>query len=326
MRSLLRIAAGAALVLAATAGMSRNACAAYPDHPVKLIVPFAAGGPTDVIARILAQKLSDRLGQQFYVEDHAGAGGNIGMGLAAREAPDGYTLLVVSSSFVVNPSLYTTIPYDPFKDFAPVTLAAASPNVLVVHPSVPAKSVAELVALVRAHPGQYSYGMPGAGTTPHLSGELFKLSEKLDMITVPFGGAGPAIQSTVAGHTPIAFTALPPAAPMVQGGQLRALAVTAAKRSSALPDVPTMAEAGLPGQEADTLQGVLVPAGTPQAIIDTLHEQIVTIVALPDVQRELDQLGFEAVADTPSAFAARIKDEIARWAKVIADAHINKLQ
>jgi len=289
-----------------------------------VIVPFAAAGPTDVIARMLAQKLSERLGQQFYVENHAGAGGNLGMGMATREPADGYSILVVSSSFVVNPSLYAKIPYDPYKDFAPVTLAAASPNILVVHPSVPAKSVNELVELVRRNPGKYNYAMPGAGTTPHLGGELFKLSLKLDIVTVPFGGAGPAIQSTTAGHTPIAFTALPPATALVQAGQLRALAVTSAKRSPALPDVATMAEAGVAGQEADTLQGVLVPAGTPQAIIDKLNGEIVKIIAMPEVKKQLDQLGFEPVANTPAEFAARIKQEIVRWAKVIDDAHIDR--
>jgi tripartite-type tricarboxylate transporter receptor subunit TctC len=321
MKCLVRLLAAAALL---TAGAAHAQTAAYPTHAVKVIVPFAPAGPTDVIARLLAQKLSESLGQQFYVENHPGAGGNLGMGMAAREAADGYTILVVSSSYVVNPSLYNKIPYDPYKDFAPVTLAAASPNVLVVNPTIPAKSVKELVELVRANPGKYSYAMPGAGTTPHLSGELFKLSEKLDMVTVPFGGAGPAIQSAVAGHTPIAFTALPPAAPLVQGDQLRALAVTSAKRSAALPTVPTMAEAGLPGQEADTLQGVLVPAGTPKEIIDKLHDEIVKIVAMPDVKKQLDQLGFDPVANSPEEFGARIKTEVARWEKVIGEAKIPK--
>ena len=320
---LLRIGACLGALVFAGGGRAQDA-ATYPNHPVKVIVPFAAAGPTDVIARMLAQRLSERLGQQFYVENHAGAGGNLGMGMAAREPADGYSILVVSSSFVVNPSLYAKIPYDPYKDFAPVTLAAASPNVLVVHPSVPAKSVKELIELVRANPGKYNYAMPGAGTTPHLGGELFKLSLKLDLVTVPFGGAAPAIQSTAAGHTPIAFTALPPAAPLVQAGQLRALAVTSAKRSPALPDIATMAEAGVEGQEADTLQGVLVPAGTPPAVIDKLNGEIVKILVAPEVKKQLDQLGFEPVGNTPAEFATRIKEEIARWAKVIDDAHIEK--
>jgi tripartite-type tricarboxylate transporter receptor subunit TctC len=185
------------------------------------------------------------------------AGGNIGMVQVAKSAPDGYTILVASSSFVVNPSLYAKNPYDPFKDFAPVTLAAASPNILVVNADFPAKTVKELVDLVTKNPGKYNYAMPGTGTTPHLAGELFKLTFKLDLATVPFNGAGPAIQSAVAGHTPVAFTALPPTAPQVQGGKLRGLAVTATKRSSAPPDVPTMAEAGVTGQGTETMQGHL---------------------------------------------------------------------
>ena len=186
-------------------------------------MPFAPAGPTDVMARLIAQKLSEALKQQFYVENHPGAGGNIGMTQVAKSAPDGYTILVASSSYVVNPSLYAKNPYDPFKDFAPVTLAAASPNILVVNADFPAKSVKELVDLIKKEPGKYNYAMPGTGTTPHLAGELFKLTFKLDLATVPFNGAGPAIQSAVAGHTPIAFTALPPTAPQVQGGKLRGL-------------------------------------------------------------------------------------------------------
>ncbi len=294
----------------------------YPTHPVRMIVPFAPGGPTDLIARILAQKLSESLGQQFVVENHAGAGGNIGMGLAAKASADGYHILVASSSFVVNPSLYAKNSYDPIKDFAPVTLAAASPNVLVVHPSVPAKNLQELVALVKANPGKYSYAQPGTGTTPHLSGELFRITFKLDIVSVPFNGAAPAITSTLGGHTPIAVTAVPPAMPHIKSGALRALAVTSAKRTAGLPDVPTMAEAGAPGQEAETMQGVLVPAGTPREIIDRLQREIVKIVALPDVKERLATLGFDPIANKPEEFGAYIKSEIARWAKVINEANI----
>ena len=193
----------------------------YPNKPVKVIVPFAPAGPTDVMARLIAQKLSETLGQQFYVENHAGAGGNLGMSLVAKSPADGYTILVASSSYVVNPSLYAKNPYDPYKDFAPVTLAAASPNIVVVHPDLPVKSMKELVDYIKANPGKSSIANPGVGTTPQLAAELFKLQLKLDATSVPFGGAGPAIQSAVAGHTPIAFTALPPTAPQVQGGKLR---------------------------------------------------------------------------------------------------------
>jgi tripartite-type tricarboxylate transporter receptor subunit TctC len=295
---------------------------AYPTRPVRLIVPFAPAGPTDVFARLLVQKLSQNLGQRFYVENQVGAGGNIGMGNAAHAAADGYTIVFVSTSYIVNPSLYAKIPYDPFKDFAPVTLAAVSPNVLTVHPSVPAKTVKELIAEIKANPGKYSFASAGLGTTPHLSGELLKLSQGLDLVHVPFNGSAPAIQSVLAGHTPIAFTVITPVVPQVKEGKLRALAVTTPKRSPALPEVPTLAEAGLPDQEADTMQGILVPAGTPKAIIDLLHSEIVKVIALADVKERMAVLGFEPVANTPEEFAARIKFEVPKWAKVIRDANI----
>ena len=319
------LGAGAALIAAAVAvnlGVAPAQAAGYPDHPVKVIVPFAAGGPTDVMARLIAQKLSENLKQQFYVENHPGAGGNIGMTQAARSTPDGYTILVASSSFTVNPSLYAKNPYDAFKDFAPITLAAASPNILVVNPEVPAKTVKELVDLLKANPGKYSIANPGIGTTPQLAAELFKLALKLDATSVPFGGAAPAVQSTVAGHTPIAFAALPPTAPQVQGGKLRALAVTSAKRSPALPDVPTLAEAGIKEQISETMQGVLAPAGTPKAIVDQLNAEIAKVMALPDVQAKCAQLGFDVVANKPEAFAAYIKADVEKWGKVIKDANI----
>jgi tripartite-type tricarboxylate transporter receptor subunit TctC len=318
------LGAGAALIAAAFVAPAQ--AAGYPDHPVKVVVPFAAGGPTDVMARLIAQKLSENLKQQFYVENHPGAGGNIGMTQVARSTPDGYTILVASSSFTVNPSLYAKNPYDAFKDFAPITLAAASPNILVVNPEVPAKTVKELVDLLKANPGKYSIANPGIGTTPQLAAELFKLALKLDATSVPFGGAAPAVQSTVAGHTPIAFAALPPTAPQVQGGKLRALAVTSAKRSLALPDVPTLAEAGIKEQLSETMQGVLAPAGTPKAIVDQLNAEIAKVMALKDVQDKCAQLGFDVVADKPDAFAAYIKADVEKWGKVIKDANIPQIK
>jgi tripartite-type tricarboxylate transporter receptor subunit TctC len=278
------------------------------------------------MARLIAQKLSESLRQQFYVENHPGAGGNIGMMQVAKSTPDGYTILVTSSAFMVNPSLYAKNPFDPFKDFAPVMLAAASPNILVVNSDFPAKTVKDLVELIKKEPGKYNYAMPGAGTTPHLAGELFKLTFKLDLATVPFNGAGPAIQSAVAGHTPVAFTALPPTAPQIQGGKLRGLAVTAAKRSSALPDVPTMAEAGVTGQESETMQGIFLPAGAPKEIVNLLNSEIAKAMALPDVKEKCAQLGFEVVANKPDEFAAYIKKEVDKWGKVIKDANIPQIQ
>jgi tripartite-type tricarboxylate transporter receptor subunit TctC len=325
MRSIIRSLAACVALLASILGIA-PAAAAYPDHPVKVIVPFAAGGPTDVMARLIAQKLSENLKQRFYIENHPGAGGNIGMNQVAKAAPDGYTILVASSSFVVNPSLYAKNPYDAFKDFAPVTLAAASPNILVVNPEVPAKTVKELIDLLKANPGKYNIANPGIGTTPQLAAELFKLSLKLDATSVPFGGAAPAIQSTVAGHTLIAFAALPPTAPQVAGGTLRALAVTSAKRSPALPDVPTLAEAGVKEQISETMQGILVPAATPKAIIDQLNAEIVKVMALPDVKAKCATLGFDAVANKPQEFAAYIKSEVEKWGKVIKDANIPQIK
>jgi tripartite-type tricarboxylate transporter receptor subunit TctC len=325
MTSILRVLAALAALFAAIIGIAPVSAAGYPDKPVKIVVPFAPAGPTDVMARLIAQKLSESLKQQFYVENHAGAGGNLGMSAVAKSAPDGYTILVASSSFVVNPSLYAKNPYDAFKDFAPITLAAASPNILVINPEIPAKSVKELIDLVKANPGKYNIANPGIGTTPQLASELFKLTYKLDATSVPFGGAGPAIQNAVAGHTPIVFSALPPTAPQVQGGKLRGLAVTSVKRSAALPDVPTMAESGVVGQESETMQGILVPAGTPKDIVDLLNREIVKVMALADVKEKCATLGFDVVANSPQEFAAYIKKEVEKWGKVIKDAKIPQI-
>jgi tripartite-type tricarboxylate transporter receptor subunit TctC len=312
------LAALVTLMLSAASALAQG----YPTKPVRVVVGFAAGGPTDVIARIVAQKLTDSLHQQFVVENLPGAGGNLASGQVARAAADGYTVMVISTGFVVNPSLYARVPYDPVKDFAPVTLVAASPNVLVVNPSVPAKTIPELVQLIRDNPGKYSYAGPGVGSTPHLSGELFRLAFNLDLTHVPFTGAGPAIQSTMGGHTPIAFTALPPALGAVKEGQLRALGVAADKRVAALPDLPTFAEQGVKGQEADTLTGIVVPAATPKEIVDLLYREIAKAVAQPDVKGKLATLGFNPIANTPEEFGARIKVEIEKWGKVVRDAKL----
>ena len=326
MRSIVRSLTACAALFAVALAVAPTSAADYPDKPVKIIVPFAAGGPTDVMARLIAQKLSESLKQQFFVENHPGAGGNIGMTIVARANPDGYTILLASSSFVVNPSLFANNPYDAFKDFEPVTLAAASPNILVVNPELPVKTVKELVDLLKANPYKYSIANPGIGTTPQLAAELFKLALKLDATSVPFGGAAPAVQSTVAGHTPIAFAAMPPTAPQVAGGKLRALAVTSAKRSPALPDVPTLAESGIKEQESETMQGVLVPTKTPKAIVDRLHAEIAKAMALPDVTAKCAQLGFDPVADTPQEFAGYIKKEVEKWGNVIREAKIPQIK
>lgn len=294
----------------------------YPVRQVKVIVPFGAGGPTDVFARLVAQRMSAKLGQQFYIENQGGAGGNIGMAAVARAKPDGHTLLVVSSSFVANPSLYARAPYHPIKDFEPITLAALTPNILVVHPSFPTKNVQELIAYVKANPGKYSFASSGAGTAPHLTAEVLKASQGLDLVHIPFAGSSPAIQSVLGGHTPIGFTVMTPAVGQVLDGKLRALAVTTPLRSPALPDVPTLIEQGFSGLESDTMQGYLAPAGTPKAIIDLLQKEIVAAMDDPDVKSKMAQLGFDAVGSSPEQFRGRIEAELPKWAKVIKDANL----
>ena len=315
---------GIALGLAAllVAGASFAQTSPYPDRPVKMIAPFAPGGPVDAVARVLAPKLSEGFGQQFYVENHPGGSGNIGTALAAKAAADGYTILVISSTLVVNPSLFAKLGFDTTSDLAPVSLVGVSPQVLLVHPSVPAASVKELVAWVKASPGQLSYAHAGLGTPGYLAGEMLKQAFGLDLVAVSFNGGGPAITSTIGGHTPILYTSISTAAGHIKQGTVRTLAVTSARRSPALPDVPTLAEAGAPGQESDIILGVLVPAGTPRGVIDRLHREIVRIVALPDVRERLSALGFEPIASTPEEFADRIRWEIDKWAKVIRAADI----
>jgi tripartite-type tricarboxylate transporter receptor subunit TctC len=307
----------------ATPTSSRGALAeTYPARPVRVIVPYAPAGPADILARLTAQKLSESLGKQFYVENVGGAGGNIGMGQGARAAPDGYTILVVPPNIVVNPAMYETVPYDPYKDFDAVTIAVTSPTVLTVHPSLPVQNVKDLVALIRSGGKKYSFASPGTGTPPHLIGEHFRLSLGLDLVHVPFNSAGLAITSTLAGHTPIAFTSLPPAVTQVQEGKLRALAVTSKMRSPALPNTPSMVEAGYPDIEGQGWFAFIVPAGTPKDITALLNREIIKTIALPDIKEKMTALGFEAVGSTPDEAAALFRSESTRWARVIREAGI----
>jgi tripartite-type tricarboxylate transporter receptor subunit TctC len=318
-RTFLQLSAGAAFAPA----LSRIALAeTYPTRPVRVIVPYAAAGPADILARLTAQKLSERLGTQFFVENIGGAGGNIGMGQGARAAADGYTVLVVPPNIVVNPAMYDSVPYDPYKNFDPVTIAVTSPTVLTVHPSLAVESVKNLVALIKSSPGKYSFASPGTGTPPHLIGEHFRLLLGLDLVHVPFNSAGLAIGSTLAGHTPIAFTSLPPAVPQIKDGKLRALAVTSKLRSLALPDAPSMAEAGYPEVVGEGWFAFIVPAGTPKEITTLLHREIVGIIALPDIREKMATLGFEAVGNTPDEAATLFRSESAKWAKVIREAGV----
>ena len=318
-RRFLRLAAASALVW----GVPRIADAkSYPDRPVRVVVPYAPGGPTDVVTRIIAQYLSDRVGKQFFVENIGGGGGYIAMGRVAKTAPDGYTLLMVNPSYVVNPTLYNETPYRFEKDFDPVSLAVLTTLVIAVHPSVPARSLNELVAVIRSSPGKYSYASPGTGTPGHLVGETFRLSLGLDLVHVPFNSAGLAVGSTVGGHTQICFASPSPAAQQVIDGKLRGLAVTSKERSGALPDVPTTAEAGYPAIAGDNWQGIVVPAGTPSEIIAFLHQELVAIMKLPEVKERLAALGFEPVAGTPEEFARHARAEFDKWAKVIRESNI----
>jgi tripartite-type tricarboxylate transporter receptor subunit TctC len=312
------------LALAAIAALASGTAAAqtYPARSVRAIVAFAPGGITDTFARLVCQKLSENLGKQFYVDNLPGATGNTGTAQAAKAASDGYTLLFAFSSYVVNPTLFDKIPYDPDKDFDAVTLAVTSTTVLTVNPAVPARSVKELVDVIRANPGKYSYSSAGAGTQSHLAGEQFRLSLGLDLVHVPYNGGGPAILAVVGNHTPIGFSSPAAALAQIKQGNVRALAITARQRSAILPDVPTMAEAGYPNIEGDSWVGVLVPRGTPREVIDLLQREIAKIVAEPDMNARLAELGYDPVASTPEEFAARIKREIATWGKVIRDANI----
>jgi len=294
----------------------------YPTRPVRAVVAFAPGGTTDTFARLMVQKLTEQLGKQVYVENIAGATGNIGTAQVAKAAPDGYTVLFAFSSHVVNPTLFARVPYDPVKDFDPVTLAVASTTVVTVNPSVPAKTVKELVDLIKTNPGKYSFGSAGVGTQAHLAGEQFRLLLGLDLVHVPFGGGGPAVAAVVGGHTPISFSSPQAAMQHIKEGTVRALAVTSKTRSRIFPDVPTMAEAGYPEIEGDSWVGILVPAGTPKDVTALLYRESANILAQPEMRERLAALGYDLVASTPDEFANRIKSEVEMWAKVIRAAGI----
>ena len=324
MRIVASLAAGVvALVLAAAAAShAEPAPAGYPARQVRIIVPYPAGGPTDVLARLVAQKLTESLGQNFFVENLSGASGVVGTGTAANASGDGHTILFVTNDFAVAPTMSSKVPYDPIKGFAPVSIVAASPQVIVVHPSHAAQNMQELVTLAKANPGKYNYATLGIGFGQLTSERLFRLGLGVDIVRVPFSGAAPIITSTLAGHTGIAMLGLPPAAPHIKEGTLRALAVSSPKRSPAFPDVPTLAESGIPNQESELIIGVVVPAATPKPIVDFLQRQIAGFLAQADVKAKLDALGFTGVASTPEAFGAQIKSDIETWSKVVRDANI----
>lgn len=298
------------------------ALADYPTQPIRIIVPFAPGGPTDVMARVVAGPLGEALGQSVVVENRAGAGGNIGMGAAANADPDGYTLLITSSAFVVNPGLYDNVPYDPFDDFEPIAMIGSSPNIITAYPGTGIDSIEALIETARADPDALNYASPGSGTTPHLAGELLKLVADIEMVHVPFGGAGPAIQSILAGTTEIASTALPPAHAHVQAGALTPLGLTGAERWHDLPDVPTMVELGFEGFVSETFQAFLAPAGTPPEIVERLSTEMLAILEREDIRTRVQEAGFRVVAEGPGPMAEQIEREVASWAQVIQEAGI----
>jgi tripartite-type tricarboxylate transporter receptor subunit TctC len=310
------------LFLFALLSVEAAAQSAYPAKPVRFIVPSAAGGGTDIIARSVAHKLSESLGQQFVVDNRPGAGQMIGIELAAKSHADGYTILMAASTLAINPIMYKKVRYDPLRDFAPITQAASLPNVLVVHPSLPANSVAELIALARRQPGRINYASAGIGTSPQMSVELLKSMAKIDLVHIPYKGSAPGVVDLLAGQvtvmTPNVLTALP----HIKAGKLRALAVTSAKRSEALPEVPTIAESGLPGYDSVQWYGVLAPAGTPREIVARLHAEIARALRAPDVRERLAADGAEPVGSSPEEFAAFIRSEIDKWARVASAAGI----
>jgi tripartite-type tricarboxylate transporter receptor subunit TctC len=309
-----------ALALCVSVAAAQN----YPNRPIRLVVPFPAGGPNDIIGRLVAQKLGDTLGQQMIVDNRAGAGGNIGTDLVAKSPADGYTLLSGGmGSLIMNP-IIDKVPYDTLRDFAPVILMASAPNVLVTHPSLPVRDVKGLIALARAHPGQLNYGSGGVGSTPHLSGALFNSMTGVNIVHIPYKGNAPAITDLLGGQVQLAYLGIPPVQPHIQSGKLKALAVTSERRSATLPQVPTIAESGVPGYELSPWYGILAPAGTPGDIVRKLNSAIANIVRTPEMKEKLAGIGAEAETTTPEAYGARMKSDLARWTKVIRSAHIGR--
>jgi len=290
----------------------------WPAKPIKWIVPFAPGGTTDILARTIGEKLTVALGQPVIIENKPGAGGGVGAEFTAKAPPDGYTIMGGTiSTHAINASLYKSLPYDPVKDFVPITLIARVPNMLVVNPDIPAKNVTELITLLKANPGKYSFASSGNGTSQHLSGELFKSMAGVDMQHIPYKGSPPALQDVVGGQVAMTFDNITTAWPLAKGGKLRALAVTTAKRSAVAPEVPTLSESGLAGYEVGSWQGVFAPASTPPAIVKRLNVEIVKIINMPDVKEKLIGLGAEPVGNTSEEFGALVKTEVVKWAEVV---------
>jgi tripartite-type tricarboxylate transporter receptor subunit TctC len=313
------VAAAAAVFFFATSIFAQG----YPTKPIRFVVPFAPGGTTDILARLIGQRLTERLRQPVLVENRPGGNGSLGSELVAKAAPDGYTIIMgYLGSLAINPNLYAKLPYDAVRDFAPVTLAASTTQAIAAHPSLPAKSVQDLIALARAGPGQVTYASAGIGSPSHLAGALFNILAKIDMVHVPYKGSGAAMSDLLGGHVAVSFGGLAAAMPAAKAGKLRVLATASKTRSSALPQVPTIAESGLPGFDVPSWFGVLAPAGTPRDIVDRLHTEVSRILKAPDVKERLAADGAEVSALPPDEFAAYIKSEIAKWGAVIRQGNI----
>ena len=294
----------------------------WPTKPITIVVPFVAGGTTDIVARIIAQPLSERLHQSIVIENVGGGGGTIGAGNAARAQPDGYTIFMATVAHTMAPGIYKKLSYDFEKDFDPITIAASVPNILIVNPSLPVKTVAELIAYIKANPGKVNYGSAGIGSTEHMSGALFRSLAGLDIVHVPYRGGAPMLGDLVAGHIQMSIETSGAATPFIQAGQVRALAVSPAKRSALFPELPTLAESGLAGYEVTTWYGVLVPKGTPQPIRDKLYAELVQVLKSPDVVARLRDIGAEPGGEPPAQFAAFIHAETEKWIKLAKDAGI----
>jgi len=302
----------------AVATSSALAQTAYPSRPIRLIVPFAAGGGLEITARSIGQKLTAKHGQSIVIDNRPGAATIVGSDIASKATPDGYTLLMITTTFAINPSLYAKLPYDPLRDFAPVTQINSVPNILVVNPSLAAQSVRELIALAKAKPGQLNYASAGAGTSPHLATELFKTMAGIDMTHIPYKGIPPAVTDVIAGRVSMLMTTTISAGPHMKSGKLRALAVTSPKRLSAMPDIATIGET-VPGYEADAFQGMVAPAGVSKQIVRQLADDIAAVIKLPDIRERITADGAEPIGSTPEAFAAFLKKEMAKWGKVVKD-------
>jgi len=321
------VSAAAGVLLIASSGLMAagpaTAADVYPSKTIRLVVPFAPGGGSDIVARLLSPKMTEALGQTVVVDNRAGASANLGAAMVAKAAPDGYTLLLANANYTINPSLFKSLPFDPVREFAPVALLANVTNVLAIHPSIPAKSVKELISFAKAHPGQLNFASPGNGTSSHLAGELFRQVAKIEVVHIPYKGATPAITDLIAGQVSFTMASVLSVLPYAKQGRLRMLAVTTAKRSGALPDIPTISEAGLPGFEVSNWYGILATGGTPRPAVDRLNSELARIARVPDLAEKLAAQGADPATGTPEEFERFIQAELKKWAAVVRSAGIN---